>query len=110
VTNEQRREGIAGYFREAMTVERDRPEAVKAADLLCAAARGGSTYIDGLPQINPLITRRYATMAVGWLAIHGWSFPYGKPPYWSPGGCTIEASDLVQDDLAEFLFHRDRTP
>lgn len=110
MTNERRREAIAGYFRECMASPRDRQAAVEAADVLCAIVRSGTAYVTGKQQINPLETRRYATMAVGWLAIHGWSFPFDKPPYWSPGGCTIEPSDLAAADLPDFLFHRDRTP
>lgn len=109
MTNEQRRQWAAGLFRKAMS----RPEsfeAQQAVDVLCATARGGSTYIGGEPQLNPLYTRRLATMVVGWLAIHGWRFPYGKTPQWDADGCTIQSQDLDASDLAGFLFHRDNTP
>lgn len=107
-TNQERRNVITGLFRDAMAAPHDRLSAVEAADTLSAITRNATAYSNA--HFNPDLTRRYALMAVGWLAIHGWTFPYGAPPVWHDGGCIIMPSDLAADDLADFLFVRDQTP
>lgn len=95
-TNGERRRAIYAHYWDAMID----PDSVDSVVTLRAIAMNDYDPKLGRSHVNPAITRRYALMALGQLALQGWEFPEIGPPHTGRRELPCMIDDLFRGDAS----------